>query len=55
MSRKPLIRGCRSVSCISRMCSRGYWKVTLQAVFLEWIDGLRKYITTNGEYTGCTE
>jgi hypothetical protein len=26
-------------------------KLTLQAVFLEWIDRLRKCITTNGEYT----
>jgi hypothetical protein len=25
--------------------------VTLQAVFLEWMDQLRKRITTNGEYT----
>jgi histone-lysine N-methyltransferase SETMAR len=29
----------------------GINKVTLQAVFLEWMDRLRKYITTNGEYT----
>jgi hypothetical protein len=26
-------------------------KVTLQAVFLEWIDRLRKCIAANGEYT----
>jgi hypothetical protein len=26
-------------------------KVTLQAVFLEWMDRLRKYFTTNVEYT----
>jgi hypothetical protein len=26
-------------------------KVTLQAVFLEWMDRLRKCITSNGEYT----
>jgi hypothetical protein len=26
-------------------------KLTLQAVFLEWMDRLRKCITTNGEYT----
>jgi hypothetical protein len=26
-------------------------KVTLQAIFLEWMDRLRKCITTNGEYT----
>jgi hypothetical protein len=26
-------------------------KVTLQAVFLEWMDRLRKCIATNGEYT----
>jgi hypothetical protein len=26
-------------------------KVTLQAVFLEWIDRLKKCIATNGEYT----
>jgi histone-lysine N-methyltransferase SETMAR len=29
----------------------GIEKVTLQAVFLEWMDRLRKYIATNGEYT----
>jgi histone-lysine N-methyltransferase SETMAR len=29
----------------------GIDKVTLQAVFLEWMDRLRKCITTNGEYT----
>jgi hypothetical protein len=29
----------------------GIEKVTLQAVFLEWMDGLRKCIATNGEYT----
>jgi histone-lysine N-methyltransferase SETMAR len=29
----------------------GIEKVTLQAVFLEWMDRLMKYITTNGEYT----
>jgi hypothetical protein len=51
MSRMPLIRGCRSASCSSRRCSRGYWKVTSQAVFLEWMDRLRKCIATNGEYT----
>jgi hypothetical protein len=26
-------------------------KSTLQAVFLEWMDRLRKYIAANGEYT----
>jgi hypothetical protein len=26
-------------------------KVTLQAVSLEWMDRLRKYIASNGEYT----
>jgi hypothetical protein len=26
-------------------------KATLQAVFLEWVDGLRKYIATNGEWS----
>jgi hypothetical protein len=26
-------------------------KMTLQEVFLEWMDRLRKYIATNGEYT----
>jgi hypothetical protein len=26
-------------------------KVTFQAVFLEWMDRLRKCITANGEYT----
>jgi hypothetical protein len=29
----------------------GITKVTLQAVFLEWMDRFRKYIATNGEYT----
>jgi histone-lysine N-methyltransferase SETMAR len=29
----------------------GIEKVTLQAVYLEWLDRLRKSITTNGEYT----
>jgi hypothetical protein len=29
----------------------GIEKVTLQAVFLEWMDRLRKCITTKGEYT----
>jgi hypothetical protein len=29
----------------------GIEKVTLQAVFLEWMDRLRKGIVTNGEYT----
>jgi hypothetical protein len=29
----------------------GIEKGTLQAVFLEWTDGLRKCIATNGEYT----
>jgi hypothetical protein len=29
----------------------GIEKVTLQAVFLEWMDQLRKCIATNGEYT----
>jgi histone-lysine N-methyltransferase SETMAR len=29
----------------------GIEKVTLQAVFLEWMDRFRKCITTNGEYT----
>jgi hypothetical protein len=29
----------------------GTEKVTLQAVFLEWMDRLRKCIATNGEYT----
>jgi hypothetical protein len=29
----------------------GIVKVTLQAVFLEWMDWFRKYITANGEYT----
>jgi hypothetical protein len=29
----------------------GIENVTLQAIFLEWMDGLRKYITSNGEYT----
>jgi hypothetical protein len=29
----------------------GIEKVTLQAVFLEWMDRLKKYIATNGEYT----
>jgi hypothetical protein len=29
----------------------GVAKVTLQAVFLEWMDRFRKYIATNGEYT----
>jgi histone-lysine N-methyltransferase SETMAR len=29
----------------------GIEKVTLQAVFLDWMDQLRKCITTNGEYT----
>jgi hypothetical protein len=28
----------------------GIEKVTLQAVFLEWMDQLKKYIATNGEY-----
>jgi hypothetical protein len=51
MSRRPLIRGRRSASCSSRRCCRGYWKVILQAVFLEWMEQLRKCIATNGEYT----
>jgi hypothetical protein len=25
--------------------------VTLEAFFLKWMDRLKKYITTNGEYT----
>jgi hypothetical protein len=29
----------------------GIEKATLQAVFLEWMDRLRKCIATNGEYT----
>jgi hypothetical protein len=29
----------------------GIEKVTLQAAFLEWMNRLRKYIATNGEYT----
>jgi hypothetical protein len=29
----------------------GIEKVTLQAVFLEWMDRFRKYIAANGEYT----
>jgi histone-lysine N-methyltransferase SETMAR len=29
----------------------GIEKVTLQTAFLEWMDGLRKYIAANGEYT----
>jgi histone-lysine N-methyltransferase SETMAR len=29
----------------------GLEKVTLQAVFLKWMDRLRKCIATNGEYT----
>jgi hypothetical protein len=29
----------------------GIKKVTLQSVFLEWMDRLRKCIATNGEYT----
>jgi hypothetical protein len=28
----------------------GIEKVTLQAVFLEWMDRLKKYITINGEH-----
>jgi hypothetical protein len=28
----------------------GIEKVTLQAVFFEWMDRLRKWIITNGEY-----
>jgi hypothetical protein len=27
-------------------------KVTLQRVFLEWMERLRRYIGTNGEYVG---
>jgi hypothetical protein len=30
----------------------GIEKVILQAVFFEWMDRLRKYIATNGEYAG---
>jgi hypothetical protein len=29
----------------------GIEKMTLEAVFLEWMDRFRKYIATNGEYT----
>jgi hypothetical protein len=29
----------------------GIEKVTLQGVFLEWMDGLKKCIAINGEYT----
>jgi histone-lysine N-methyltransferase SETMAR len=29
----------------------GIEKVTLQAVLLEWMDRLKKYIAINGEYT----
>jgi hypothetical protein len=29
----------------------GLEKVTLQVVFLEWMDRLKKCITTNGDYT----
>jgi hypothetical protein len=29
----------------------GVEKVTLQAVFLEWMDRIKKWIATNGEYT----
>jgi hypothetical protein len=29
----------------------GIAKVTLQTVSLDWMDRLRKYIATNGEYT----
>jgi hypothetical protein len=29
----------------------GIEKVALQTVFLEWMDRLKKYIATNGEYT----
>jgi histone-lysine N-methyltransferase SETMAR len=30
---------------------KGIEKVTLQAIFLEWMDQFRKHIATNGEYT----
>jgi hypothetical protein len=30
---------------------KGMEKMTLQAVFLEWMDRLRKYIAINEEYT----
>jgi hypothetical protein len=38
MFRRPLIRGCRSASCSSRRCSRGYWKSDL-ASGLSRVDG----------------
>jgi hypothetical protein len=30
---------------------KGIEKVTLRAIFLEWMDQLRKCLATNGEYT----
>jgi hypothetical protein len=38
MSRRPLIRGCRSASCSRRRCSRGYWESDL-ASGLSRVDG----------------
>jgi hypothetical protein len=37
--------------CSSSRSSRQHRKVTLQAVFLEWMDRLRKRIQTNDQYT----
>jgi hypothetical protein len=51
MSRRPLIRGSDQLLAAVEGVLEGIEKVTLQAVFLEWMDRLRKYIATNGEYT----
>jgi hypothetical protein len=47
----PLIRGCRSAFAAVEGVLEGIEKVSLQAVFLEWMDQLRKCIATNGEFT----
>jgi hypothetical protein len=42
--------GQRFDAIIALTCTIG--KVTLQMVFLEWTERLRRYIGTNGEYVG---
>jgi hypothetical protein len=55
MSRRALIRGCRQIFAAIEGFLEGIEQVTLQVVFLKWMDGLRKCITTSGEYTEETQ
>jgi hypothetical protein len=51
MSRRPPLEDADQLLAAVGGAREGIEKVTLQAVFLEWMDRSRKCITTNGEYT----